>query len=460
MPLQDQLQRAKDKGLHMVGSLSGRHAAFITFVSLYIWILPVTPTHLFLAVFGAACYWGMLIVQELGTCQGKQDAEEWLADNATANLQRSPARGAHPEARPALARAPRARHLVAEPQRKDTDTKPPRATDQDPSPEPLRAAARDHVSAKARAPKKAAAARSSQPLQEAAAAPGAVAAVAAVPRPEGRVQLCAGLAAARRAIDREVPPAAAPVCAPDAEVTPAAVPACQGKIEKQPPAAPAPAVATAEGDVLPPPAADGFEVAAVTKAAKRRKAALKKLNEASEDPRAKPVEPAAVATETSQEVPGMPPVLQELPASTRAEPAAAPPAPPVNTQPSVLRPATLPPAYTPVLQQIPQEKTGSVPTAMGVLPTPVTLPQESTVKCSGVYIYNPNADKHPIKLDALVSSPSPENLLAVAPPPAASRARCIELCSREDTCWVYLKTGYCPRGAACTWMHPPLPRRG
>jgi len=203
----------------------------------------------------------------------------------------------------------------------------------------------------------------------------------------------------------------------------------------------------------------------VTKAAKRRKAAQKKLNEASEACRAKPVEPEVVATETSepQAKPGLPPGLEpateELPASTRAEWATTPSA---GMQASVIRPATLPPTYTPSVQQTPQEKKESAPTAMSAPPTPVAPPQESAanVKRSGVYIYNPNADKLPIRLDALVTSPSPENILALAPPPAASWDRCVELCSREDACWAYLKTGRCPRGAACTWMHPPLPRRG
>jgi hypothetical protein len=332
----------------------------------------------------------------------------------------------------------------------------------------------------------------------------------------------------RRTIDKEVPPAAPPACRDDADALVAAAPACQTEVKEQLPSAPAPAAATAEFAAPSPLAADGFETAAVTKAAKRAKAAQKKLNKASEDPHAKPVEPAAAATEptavatetsqgadphakpvepaavateptavtteTSQEAdhhakpvepaavtkpvgpryskegmraraglhevelpatPGLPPgleLVEKLPARTWAELVASPSAPLGGIHASVI-PATLPPTYTPVLQQSQQaEKTGKVPTDAGGPPTSETL-----VKRSGVYTFNPDHDKFPIELAALVTDPSPESLRVLAPPPAASHARRVELCAREDTCWVYLKKGYCPRGPACTWMHPPLP---
>lgn len=258
----------------------------------------------------------------------------------------------------------------------------------------------------------------------------------------------------------------------------------------------------------------------MTKAAKRAKAAQKRLNKASEGPHAKPVEPAAaateptaVATETSQEAdhhvkpvepaavaaeptavaaetpqeadhharpglppgleasqetsqeaedPGLPPgleLVEKPPARTWAELVGAPSAPLGGIHASVL-PATPPPTYTPVLRQSRQaEKTEEAPTETGGPPTSEPAPQERLVKRSGVYTFNPDHDKFPIALAALVSDPSPESLRVLAPPPAASHARRVELCAREDTCWVYLKKGYCPRGPACTWMHPPLPGR-
>jgi len=69
---------------------------------------------------------------------------------------------------------------------------------------------------------------------------------------------------------------------------PTAEPACQAGAKEQLPSASAPAAATAELAALSPLVPDGFEEAAVTKAAKRRRAAQKKLNEASEGPHAKP----------------------------------------------------------------------------------------------------------------------------------------------------------------------------
>mmetsp|Transcript_75189 Transcript_75189/g.199551 ORF Transcript_75189/g.199551 Transcript_75189/m.199551 type:complete len:233 (-) Transcript_75189:173-871(-) len=191
----------------------------------------------------------------------------------------------------------------------------------------------------------------------------------------------------------------------------------------------------------------------------------------------KPVRAAAMATDTSPGVratavqngvevaanPGLPPgleLVEKLPARTWAELVAVPSAPLGGIQASVL-PATPPPAYTPVLQQSQQaENTGSVPADVGGFAASESFPQESLLKRSGVYTFSPNQDKFSIQLAGLVSDPGPQSLRILAPPPAASHARRVELCQREDTCWVYLRKGYCPRGPACTWMHPPLPRRG
>ncbi|CAK0837711.1 unnamed protein product [Prorocentrum cordatum] len=270
--LKAQLQPALSKVLHMVSSLGAGHVAFTAFVSLYVWFLPAATTHLLLAVLGAASYGALLMVQELGFCEhpGKQGAGELPADQ-----------GAQPGARPAVARGPRARRAVAEPQRKDPSSGRAWAGSEDCGSTPPRAADQELASSRTRPWKKK---KEKSPAPSETAAPGS----GAAPRPEGKAQLCAGLAAARRAIDKGVPPAGPPACRDDAVAPPTAEPACQAGAKEQLPSASAPAAATAELAALSPLVPDGFEEAAVTKAAKRRRAAQKKLNEASEGPHAKP----------------------------------------------------------------------------------------------------------------------------------------------------------------------------
>lgn len=40
---------------------------------------------------------------------------------------------------------------------------------------------------------------------------------------------------------------------------------------------------------------------------------------------------------------------------------------------------------------------------------------------------------------------------------ALSPSTMYKLAQREDSCWAWVKHGYCPRGEWCTWKHPPLP---
>jgi hypothetical protein len=99
--------------------------------------------------------------------------------------------------------------------------------------------------------------------------------------------------------------------------------------------------------------------------------------------------------------------------------------------------------------------------AGGALPRPPRAPPglencllsadsvDAEKQCQAAYTCRDCHDPQPEKNDLIPNKPL--NMVL-------SLKQMAVLANREDSCWIWVQRGYCPRGAACIWKHPPLPR--